>query len=123
MPIEKTFLQELVPSSFEVYQYIERPFYEGIDRLRVAIQGIKLVSLADHVFLDDQSSLWWWDRFVYGVSGLALMIPPINFVIEIFRRNLGIQFVCEDTFLNELNSGKKATLDDQTHHLPESERR
>lgn len=118
MSVEKTFLQELTPSAIEVYQYLEWPVQEGIDRLRVTVQGIRDGSL------EDQSRLGLWDRFVYCISGVALLIPPTNFVIAICMRNLGMERVSDEPLLPELYPEKNSEISPraQNRPSPESER-
>lgn len=72
-----TFLQELIPSLNWIYTYLERPFLEGIERLRRAIHGVDSLPL-------NEIPVPLCDRAVYLVSGTALIIPPINLITWIF---------------------------------------
>ena len=119
MAIEKTFLQEIGPSKIWVYQYLDWPIQEGIDRVRVAVQGIRKSGVCE-----DQSQLYWLDRLIYGISGVALLIPPTNFVIGICMRNLRVERVSDEPFLSAICSKEKSEVSPlgQRRRSPEQER-
>lgn len=72
-----TFLQELIPTSDWVYARLERPFLEGAERLRRAIHGVDSDPL-------NEISIPLRDRAIYLISGVLLILPPINFIAWIF---------------------------------------
>ena len=99
---QSTFFQELIPSSQWVYSRLEKPFLEGVERLRRAIHGVDSHPL-------NEIPVPLRDRAIYLITGTLLLLPPINFILWIFM----------DTFLETERLSRCRPFPGESKSLPE----
>lgn len=76
-----SFVSELIPSKAWVETYFVKPPEEGAERIGRAWHGHY-----PQQFKPDLNPIYWYDRGILFVSGLALCIPLVNTIVWIFMQ-------------------------------------